>query len=130
MVLLHKIQYIPYIQCMLIKPHTHCITYDQWPLGMPQITDRVICQSSGSGLGPERAIPKQIPALHPSRVKQVDFLEFTPDSFEGPQTVEERADLLRLIVADLDWLLRLPHDLFWCQAVFDSSLHILLDCGY
>ena len=71
---------------------------------------------------------------HPSWCSDVSFLPFSPPTFlhgdEGgdhgnvdPLWIET----LEMIDSDLHWLLRQPHQLFWCQCVYDPSLHLLLD---
>lgn len=44
-----------------------------------------------------------------------------------PALVEEYLERANFIANDLDWLLALPHDKFWCQVIFDESLQKCLD---
>ncbi|CAL1547270.1 unnamed protein product [Lymnaea stagnalis] len=70
-----------------------------------------------------------LPLLHPSRIEKMVFVSYTPPPFN----CEDRADYdawierVNYLCDDLHWLLQLPHDKFWCQAVFDESLHKALD---
>lgn len=41
--------------------------------------------------------------------------------------MEEYLERANFIANDLDWLLALPHDKFWCQVIFDESLQKCLD---
>ncbi|XP_059978005.1 activating signal cointegrator 1 complex subunit 2 isoform X2 [Lagenorhynchus albirostris] len=60
----------------------------------------------------------------------------TPDHPQGPEdreaedftsAVEEYLERATFVANDLDWLLALPHDKFWCQVVFDETLQKCLD---
>ncbi|KAM7415629.1 hypothetical protein PAMA_017926 [Pampus argenteus] len=75
-------------------------------------------------LGKERTLP----ALHPERKEERYFVPYTPLS-EGssPAEVEEFLEHAKFITEDLEWLLGLPHDRFWCQVVFDESFQSCLD---
>lgn len=44
-----------------------------------------------------------------------------------PALVEEYLERANFVANDLDWLLALPHDKFWCQVIFDESLQKCLD---
>ncbi|XP_038646379.1 activating signal cointegrator 1 complex subunit 2 isoform X5 [Scyliorhinus canicula] len=71
---------------------------------------------------------KQLPALHPSRKEDCYFVLYKPPPQDGtPVLVEEFLERANFIVGDLDWLLALPHDKFWCQVIFDESLQKCLD---
>ncbi|KAF7648172.1 hypothetical protein LDENG_00160980, partial [Lucifuga dentata] len=50
-----------------------------------------------------------------------------PPEDPSPAAVEEFLEHAKFITEDLEWLLTLPHDKFWCQAVFDESLQRCLD---
>nr|XP_061837725.1 activating signal cointegrator 1 complex subunit 2-like isoform X1 [Nerophis lumbriciformis] len=67
-------------------------------------------------------------ALHPDRKQERLFVPYKP-LLDGssPAEVEEFLERAKFLVEDLDWLLALPHDRFWCQVVFDQSLHKCLD---
>ncbi|XP_014320305.2 activating signal cointegrator 1 complex subunit 2 isoform X3 [Myotis lucifugus] len=41
--------------------------------------------------------------------------------------VEEYLERATFVANDLDWLLALPHDKFWCQVIFDETLQKCLD---
>ncbi|XP_043967134.1 activating signal cointegrator 1 complex subunit 2 [Gambusia affinis] len=70
-------------------------------------------------LGKERTLP----ALHPDRKEERCFVPYKPPPEDGsPAEVEEFLEHARFIAEDLEWLLTLPHDKFWCQVVFDESL--------
>lgn len=70
-------------------------------------------------------------SLSPSRAEKVDFVLYKGPPPLSPlvapeenATVEEEWMMrANYIEDDLHWLLRLPHDRFWCQVVYDSSLH-------
>lgn len=69
-----------------------------------------------------------LPALHPDRKEERCFLTYKPPPEDGtPALVEEFLELGQFISEDLEWLLALPHDKFWCQVVFDESLQRCLD---
>nr|XP_020450701.1 activating signal cointegrator 1 complex subunit 2 isoform X1 [Monopterus albus]XP_020450702.1 activating signal cointegrator 1 complex subunit 2 isoform X1 [Monopterus albus]XP_020450703.1 activating signal cointegrator 1 complex subunit 2 isoform X1 [Monopterus albus] len=69
-----------------------------------------------------------LPALHPERKEERYFLPYKPPPEDGsPAEVEEFLEQARFITEDLEWLLALPHDRFWCQVVFDESLQRCLD---
>ncbi|XP_040898149.1 activating signal cointegrator 1 complex subunit 2 [Toxotes jaculatrix] len=75
-------------------------------------------------LGKERTLP----ALHPDRKEDRCFVPYKPPPDDGsPAEVEEFLEYARFITEDLEWLLSLPHDKFWCQVVFDESLQRCLD---
>ncbi|XP_068995279.1 activating signal cointegrator 1 complex subunit 2 isoform X1 [Embiotoca jacksoni] len=75
-------------------------------------------------LGAERTLP----ALHPDRMEERCFVPYKPPPAEGsPADVEEFLEHAKFITEDLEWLLALPHDKFWCQVVFDGSLQRCLD---
>lgn len=65
-------------------------------------------------------------ALHPKRAEKVDFVMYkapSGDSAADKAICEEWMTRATFIEDDLRWLLQLPHDRFWCQVVFNSSLH-------
>uniref|UniRef100_A0A7N8X6W3 Activating signal cointegrator 1 complex subunit 2 n=1 Tax=Mastacembelus armatus TaxID=205130 RepID=A0A7N8X6W3_9TELE len=75
-------------------------------------------------LGKERTLP----ALHPERKEERYFVPYKPPPADGsPAEVEEFLEHAKFITEDLEWLLALPHDKFWCQVVFDESLQRCLD---
>lgn len=88
------------------------------PLDEQQVTER-------DAAGRERTLP----ALHPDRKEGRCFVPYKPPPDDGcsPAEVEEFLELAKFITEDLDWLLSLPHDKFWCQVVFDESLQRCLD---
>lgn len=87
------------------------------PLDEQQVTE-------AGALGKERTLP----ALHPERREERCFVPYKPPPEDGsPAEVEEFLEHARFIKEDLDWLLALPHDKFWCQVVFDESLQSCLD---
>uniref|UniRef100_A0AAQ5XBX1 CUE domain-containing protein n=1 Tax=Amphiprion ocellaris TaxID=80972 RepID=A0AAQ5XBX1_AMPOC len=56
------------------------------------------------------------------------FVPYKPPPEEAsPAEVEEFLERAKFITEDLEWLLALPHDKFWCQVVFDESLQRCLD---
>uniref|UniRef100_A0A147A728 Activating signal cointegrator 1 complex subunit 2 n=1 Tax=Fundulus heteroclitus TaxID=8078 RepID=A0A147A728_FUNHE len=71
---------------------------------------------------------RTLPALHPDRKEERCFVPYTPPPENGsPAEVEEFLERAKFIAEDLEWLLALPHDKFWCQVVFDESLQRCLD---
>lgn len=87
------------------------------PLDEQQVTE---CDDSGQ--------EHTRPALHPQRTAERLFLPYSPPPAEGSAAaIEEFLEQARFIIEDLEWLLSLPHDRFWCQVVFDESLHRCLD---
>uniref|UniRef100_A0A7N8XU79 Activating signal cointegrator 1 complex subunit 2 n=1 Tax=Mastacembelus armatus TaxID=205130 RepID=A0A7N8XU79_9TELE len=73
-------------------------------------------------LGKERTLP------HPERKEERYFVPYKPPPADGsPAEVEEFLEHAKFITEDLEWLLALPHDKFWCQVVFDESLQRCLD---
>ncbi|XP_041855169.1 activating signal cointegrator 1 complex subunit 2 isoform X1 [Melanotaenia boesemani] len=69
-----------------------------------------------------------LPALHPDRIEERCFVPYKPPPEDGsPAAVEEFLEYAKFITEDLEWLLALPHDRFWCQVVFDESLQKCLD---
>lgn len=71
-------------------------------------------------------VVRTIQALDPSRVEDIQFLSYVPPPTDYAQ-LEEWGDRIRFIAMDLHKLLRLSHDKFWCQAIFDESLQNLID---
>lgn len=71
---------------------------------------------------------RTLPALHPDRKEERCFLPYKPPPEDGTSAlVDEFLELAQFISEDLEWLLALPHDKFWCQVVFDESLQRCLD---
>uniref|UniRef100_A0A8C1AT76 Activating signal cointegrator 1 complex subunit 2 n=1 Tax=Cyprinus carpio carpio TaxID=630221 RepID=A0A8C1AT76_CYPCA len=71
---------------------------------------------------------RTLPALHPDRKEERCFLTYKPPPEDGtPVLVEQFLEHAQFISEDLEWLLALPHDKFWCQVVFDESLQRCLD---
>ncbi|KAM4746080.1 activating signal cointegrator 1 complex subunit 2 isoform 1-T2 [Anableps anableps] len=71
---------------------------------------------------------RTLAALHPDRKEERCFVPYKPPPGDGsPAEVEEFLEQARFIAEDLEWLLALPHDKFWCQVVFDESLQRCLD---
>lgn len=53
---------------------------------------------------------------HPARKEERSFVPYKPPLEDGsPAEVEEFLEHARFITEDLEWLLSLPHDKFWCQ---------------
>ncbi|XP_053443976.1 activating signal cointegrator 1 complex subunit 2 isoform X2 [Nycticebus coucang] len=56
------------------------------------------------------------------------FVLYKPPPTDNiPALVEEYLERATFIANDLDWLLALPHDKFWCQVIFDETLQKCLD---
>ncbi|XP_069769072.1 activating signal cointegrator 1 complex subunit 2 [Narcine bancroftii] len=71
---------------------------------------------------------QKLPALHPSRKEDNDFVLYKPPPQDDiPALMEEFLERANFIARDLDWLLSLPHDKFWCQVIFDETLQKSLD---
>uniref|UniRef100_A0A4W3HI81 Activating signal cointegrator 1 complex subunit 2 n=1 Tax=Callorhinchus milii TaxID=7868 RepID=A0A4W3HI81_CALMI len=71
---------------------------------------------------------QQLPALHPSRKEDRYFVLYKPPPQGGDKAlVEEFLERAQFTADDLDWLLALPHDRFWCQVIFDETLQKFLD---
>ncbi|XP_029295411.1 activating signal cointegrator 1 complex subunit 2 [Cottoperca gobio] len=89
----------------------------QVPLDEQQVTEP-------GPLGKEHTLP----ALHPARKEERLFVPYkSPPEDGSPAEVEEFLEHAKFITEDLEWLLALPHDKFWCQVVFDESLQRCLD---
>nr|XP_056715575.1 activating signal cointegrator 1 complex subunit 2 [Euleptes europaea] len=71
---------------------------------------------------------KTLPALHPEKKTERSFVLYKPPpKARDPALLEEFLERAKFIADDLDWLLALPHDKFWCQVVFDETLQKCLD---
>ncbi|KAM4051625.1 activating signal cointegrator 1 complex subunit 2 [Anomaloglossus baeobatrachus] len=71
---------------------------------------------------------RTLPALHQSRISARHFIVYTPPPGSGaPALLEEFLERADFILKDLKWLLALPHDLFWCQVIYDESPQKCLD---
>uniref|UniRef100_A0AAY4CU63 CUE domain-containing protein n=1 Tax=Denticeps clupeoides TaxID=299321 RepID=A0AAY4CU63_9TELE len=69
-----------------------------------------------------------LPALHPDHKEERCFLPYKPPPVDSSAAhIEEFLEHAHFVSEDLEWLLSLPHDKFWCQAVFDESLQKCLD---
>ncbi|KAK1893288.1 Activating signal cointegrator 1 complex subunit 2 [Dissostichus eleginoides] len=89
----------------------------QVPLDEQQVTEK-------GPLGKEQTLP----ALHPARKEDRFFVPYkSPPEDGSPAEVEEFLEHAKFITEDLEWLLALPHDKFWCQVVFDETLQRCLD---
>lgn len=67
-------------------------------------------------------------ALHPEQKADRYFVLYKPPPKDNiPALVEEYLERSNFVANDLDWLLALPHDKFWCQVIFDESLQKCLD---
>ncbi|KAK7834369.1 hypothetical protein U0070_017555 [Myodes glareolus] len=88
------------------------------PLEQLQITHR----------DPKTGKPRTSPALHPEQKADRYFVLYKPPPKDNiPALVEEYLERATFVANDLDWLLALPHDKFWCQVVFDETLQKCLD---
>ncbi|XP_075753996.1 activating signal cointegrator 1 complex subunit 2 isoform X2 [Pelodiscus sinensis] len=71
---------------------------------------------------------RTLPALHPERKADQSFVLYRPPpKVRDPALVEEFLERAKFIADDLNWLLALPHDKFWCQVIFDETLQKCLD---
>ncbi|XP_078523334.1 activating signal cointegrator 1 complex subunit 2 [Lissotriton helveticus] len=90
----------------------------------PQPLDELQVQEKDLATGKLRSLP----ALHPSRKTDRFFVLYRPPPKTNlPALVEEFLERAHFIAQDLDWLLTLPHDKFWCQVIFDETLQKCLD---
>ncbi|CAB1320203.1 unnamed protein product [Coregonus sp. 'balchen'] len=90
---------------------------------MIPLDEQQVTEATGP-LGKERTLP----ALHPDRKEERCFVPYMPPPEDSsPAQVEEYLEHGKFITEDLDWLLALPHDKFWCQVMFDESLQKCLD---
>uniref|UniRef100_A0A4W5KUB5 Activating signal cointegrator 1 complex subunit 2 n=1 Tax=Hucho hucho TaxID=62062 RepID=A0A4W5KUB5_9TELE len=90
---------------------------------MIPLDEQEVTEATGP-LGKERTMP----ALHPDRKEERCFVPYKPPPEDSsPAQVEEYLEHGKFITEDLDWLLALRHDKFWCQVVFDESLQKCLD---
>lgn len=77
---------------------------------------------------PKTGKPRTSPALHPEQKADRYFVLYKPPPKDNiPALVEEYLERATFVANDLDWLLALPHDKFWCQVVFDETLQKCLD---
>uniref|UniRef100_A0A8C2PFL9 CUE domain-containing protein n=1 Tax=Capra hircus TaxID=9925 RepID=A0A8C2PFL9_CAPHI len=71
---------------------------------------------------------RTLPALHPEQKADRYFVLYKPPPKDNiPALVEEYLERATFVANDLDWLLALPHDKFWCQVIFDETLQKCLD---
>uniref|UniRef100_A0A8C5NIG3 Activating signal cointegrator 1 complex subunit 2 n=1 Tax=Junco hyemalis TaxID=40217 RepID=A0A8C5NIG3_JUNHY len=88
------------------------------PLDELQLTER----------DPQTGKLRTLPALHPEIKADRSFVLYKPPpAIRDPALVEEFLERAKFIADDLNWLLALPHDKFWCQVIFDESLQKCLD---
>ncbi|XP_062941351.1 activating signal cointegrator 1 complex subunit 2 isoform X1 [Cynocephalus volans] len=77
---------------------------------------------------PKTGKPRTSAALHPEQKADRYFVLYKPPPKDNiPALVEEYLERATFVANDLDWLLALPHDKFWCQVVFDETLQKCLD---
>ncbi|XP_076438370.1 activating signal cointegrator 1 complex subunit 2-like isoform X2 [Babylonia areolata] len=69
------------------------------------------------------------PALHPDWVSSRGFVAYVAPPLDSSDQGQmgEWLERLQYISTDLHWLLQLSHQHFWCQVIFDESLHSCLD---
>uniref|UniRef100_A0A8B9NHV9 Activating signal cointegrator 1 complex subunit 2 n=1 Tax=Accipiter nisus TaxID=211598 RepID=A0A8B9NHV9_9AVES len=88
------------------------------PLDKLQLTER----------DPKTGKLRTLPALHPEIKADRSFVLYRPPPVvRDPALVEEFLERAKFIADDLNWLLALPHDKFWCQVIFDETLQKCLD---
>ncbi|XP_054075388.1 activating signal cointegrator 1 complex subunit 2 isoform X3 [Rissa tridactyla] len=88
------------------------------PLDELQLTER----------DPRTGKLRTLPALHPEIKADRSFVPYRPPPVvRDPALVEEFLERAKFIADDLNWLLALPHDKFWCQVIFDETLQKCLD---
>ncbi|KAJ7428401.1 activating signal cointegrator 1 complex subunit 2-like [Pitangus sulphuratus] len=65
---------------------------------------------------------------HPEIKADRSFVLYKPPpAVRDPALLEEFLERAKFIADDLNWLLALPHDKFWCQVIFDETLQKCLD---
>ncbi|XP_064321908.1 activating signal cointegrator 1 complex subunit 2 [Phalacrocorax carbo] len=88
------------------------------PLDELQLTER----------DPKTGKLRTLPALNPEIKADRSFVLYRPPPVvRDPALVEEFLERAKFIADDLNWLLALPHDKFWCQVIFDETLQKCLD---
>ncbi|XP_075625283.1 activating signal cointegrator 1 complex subunit 2 [Balearica regulorum gibbericeps] len=88
------------------------------PLDELQLTER----------DPKTGKLRTLPALRPEIKADRSFVLYRPPPVvRDPALVEEFLERAKFIADDLNWLLALPHDRFWCQVIFDETLQKCLD---
>ncbi|XP_027761520.1 activating signal cointegrator 1 complex subunit 2 isoform X2 [Empidonax traillii] len=88
------------------------------PLDELQLTER----------DPKTGKLRTLPALHPEIKADRGFVLYKPPpAVRDPALLEEFLERAKFIADDLNWLLALPHDKFWCQVIFDETLQKCLD---
>ncbi|XP_042661698.1 activating signal cointegrator 1 complex subunit 2 isoform X2 [Tyto alba] len=88
------------------------------PLDELQLTER----------DPKTGKLRTLPALHPEIKADRSFVLYRPPPVvRDPALVEEFLERAKFIADDLNWLLALPHNKFWCQVIFDETLQKCLD---
>lgn len=88
------------------------------PLDELQLTER----------DPRTGKLRTLPALHPEIKADRSFVLYRPPPVtRDPALVEEFLERAKFIADDLNWLLALPHEKFWCQVIFDETLQKCLD---
>ncbi|KFO66065.1 Activating signal cointegrator 1 complex subunit 2 [Corvus brachyrhynchos] len=88
------------------------------PLDELQLTER----------DPKTGKLRTLPALRPEIKADRSFVLYKPPpAIRDPALVEEFLERAKFIADDLNWLLALPHDKFWCQVIFDETLQKCLD---
>ncbi|KAM6241467.1 activating signal cointegrator 1 complex subunit 2 isoform 1-T2 [Spheniscus humboldti] len=88
------------------------------PLDELQLTER----------DPKTGKLRTLPALRPEIKADRSFVLYRPPPVvRDPALVEEFLERAKFIADDLNWLLALPHDKFWCQVIFDETLQKCLD---
>lgn len=72
---------------------------------------------------------EKVPALHPQFKEDIQFVTYKPPpaDIDDRGSLEEWKERIGFIVEDIHWMLKLPHGKFWCQVVFDDTLHNCLD---
>ncbi|XP_053372909.1 LOW QUALITY PROTEIN: activating signal cointegrator 1 complex subunit 2-like [Mercenaria mercenaria] len=70
-----------------------------------------------------------VAALDPRWMEQVQFVSYQapPKDLSDKGQYEAWLERIKFIEDDLHWLLQLPHNKFWCQAIFDETLHRCID---
>lgn len=70
-----------------------------------------------------------VPAIHKMWAKKWRFVGYVapPRDTADQGLMGEWLERLEYISTDLHWLLQLPYHKFWCQVIFDESLHLMLD---
>ncbi|THD28616.1 hypothetical protein D915_000521 [Fasciola hepatica] len=67
-----------------------------------------------------------LPALSPQRVRELVFVHFKPPTDSSDELLALFSEQIKMICSDLDELLNFDFEQFWCQMLYNKSLHSCL----